>query len=270
MSHAIPHLPTQAAETSSAVDDKGDDGSGGLDWLAQAAIGSTARPATDKLEAPPATAATSQSGETPTEDGGLSWLTAAITPGGAQTKTTRVDDTAPYTNTVKRKKSSTAAAVSGGWMTSVKLGLGSGEGGMEDNDAVGKSTEDSAQGQNKPKKAKKDSPSVSASGPGGWLVSGGHEMFLDRESDVDDLEDGGGGSQAAVTVETQTEDDIEGIVKKAAAPKLPPWAKPWTPPPPPAEPAVAEATSGGEKDGKGSDQKVRAMSANIYMLERER
>lgn len=267
MSDAISHFPPQGAETASAVNDNQDDDSGGLDWLTQAAaVGSTAHPATDKPETSHAAAVTSQSGGTPTEDGGLSWLTAAITPGGAQTKTADLDDTTSNTNTVKRKKSSTAAAIPGGWMTSVKLGFGSDDGEMEGNNGVGKSAEDSAQGQNKAKKAKKDSPSVNASGPGGWLVSGGHEMFLDRESDVDDVEDGGGGCQLAVTVETQTEDDIGEIVKKAAAPKLPPWAKPWTPPPAPAEPAVAEA----EKDGKGSEQEVRAMPADVCVLERER
>ncbi|CAN0572191.1 unnamed protein product, partial [Ectocarpus sp. 12 AP-2014] len=69
-----------------------------------------------------------------------------------------------------------------------------------------------------------------ASGPEGWLSSGALGV-PEEERDDDDDGGGGDGQPILVTMETQTEDDIEGVTERGNVSKLPPWAKPYVPPP---------------------------------------
>lgn len=153
-------------------------------------------------------------------------------------------------------------------MTSGKLGLGGDD--MEDSSDVVAATDRDGGGSKLGKRlanrrAQKGEKSLAVaqgtSGSGGWLTSGGLGVALESDDDGDGDGDGRGDDEwsgkVLVTIETQTEEDIEGIVKRGAAPRLPPWAKPWVPPP--TEPTAAEPApdaSSDEKDGEGSDQKV--------------
>lgn len=97
------------------------------------------------------------------------------------------------------------------------------------------------------------------SGPGGWLGSGALGVPTEDESDDDgDVGGSGGGGPVMVSLETQTDEDIEGIVKRGEVPKLPPWAKRWTPPVP--EPVVVESEPSVEAPpavDEGSGKQVR-------------
>lgn len=180
-------------------------------------------------------AATSSSAAANSPVEGDDWL--AIAKSSSQTKRKSLSGPA-----AGRSKAA-APAAPGGWMSSGKLGLSTGDESDEKNvDKAGGLATTTA----KPKKKKKQTKgpsSAAAGGPGGWLGSGA--LGVPTEDDEDD-EDGGGdggvgsddGRGVAVTIETQTEDDIEavterGAAEKASATKLPPWAKPWTPPPKP-------------------------------------
>lgn len=192
-------------------------GSDGLSWLTQAASNHT-----------PSAAATvvPSTGGVDSSDGdvGADWLAVAQSSGRAKHN--------KRSSAVKRP--SVGAAAPGGWMSSGKLGLATGDGSDDDQD--GKTS--GSGGAAKPKKKKKARGSVSAaSGPGGWLSAGALGLSAQDESDE---EEGGGGDDnrrgAAVTIETQTDDDIEaatrGAAEKGHTRTLPPWAKPYVPPDP--------------------------------------
>lgn len=167
-------------------------------------------------------------------DGGLEdWLSVAKASGQKKNK--------PQANAPPAKRAA-APAVPAGWMSSGKLGLPADD---DDEDFAGKPSEGegsaaAAAGASSRKKRKKARGSVSnASGPGGWLTSGALGVEPRGESDDDD-DDAGDGQPTArgegITIETQTEDDIEavtksGVVEKVGESKLPPWAKPHVPPP---------------------------------------
>ena len=138
----------------------------------------------------------------------------------------------------RRPNAMTAAATSGGWLTSSKLGVSTGKdsGDEEGTGGVCDSGYERSTGK-KPKSGVKTSSSATkptATGPGGWLASGTLGVPVDDDSERS-AKDGDGGMKGSFTVseETQTEEDIEEVAKKGTGSKLPPWAKPWTPPPEP-------------------------------------
>lgn len=169
---------------------------------------------------------------------GLGWLTEAASKDTAATTPTTPSAPdwladAKSRGTTKHNKRSTAAkrasigsAAPGGWMSSGKLGLSTGDD-DSDEDQAGKTGRGSAKSRKK-KKKQQSRGSVSAAG---WLSSGALGVPAQDESD-EDGDDSDGGRPSMVTTETQTEDNIEGASKSANGPKLPPWAKPWTPPSP--------------------------------------
>lgn len=72
-----------------------------------------------------------------------------------------------------------------------------------------------------------------AGGSGSWLESGSLGVPVDDGSEGESegkCEGGGGEGVTLISEETQTEDDIDQIVKRGTHSKLPPWAKPWTSP----------------------------------------
>lgn len=198
----------------------GGDGEG-LDWLTMAATA-----------APPVVSSAPGAMESAVDDaevdGGLDWLAVAKSSGQKKSK--------PQV-TAAVAKGTAAPAAPGGWMSSGKLGISTED---EDDDIVGTTNggdSSAGAGAGKAKKRKQVRGSVSAaSGPGGWLLSGSLGAEPEEESEDDD---GGGDAKVSargvgITIETQTEDDIEavtgkGAVEKAAASKLPPWAKPYVP-----------------------------------------
>lgn len=204
------------------------------DWLGAALKGdsSMVKPAV-------ATSSGQKADQQDDDTGGDDWLAIAKSSGQAK----------PLHNPAARR--SVAVPAPGGWMSSGKLGLSTEDG--SDEDVAGKTSGGGGSGSSggnpipTKKKKKKEQLSVSASGPGGWLSSGALGVAVEDESDDDDDDDGGGpgggdagenGRGVAVTIETQTEEDIESITKrgateKANVPKLPPWAKPYVPPPKP-------------------------------------
>ena len=206
----------QGAEPGPASTDGGDgngngDG-GGLSWL------------TNVGGSPVPTAAPIGKSSTSEDNAGNDWLAAATSSGQTKNKP-------PQSAAASKRGSPTPTSDSGGggWMSSGKLGLPTGD----DSDEDGENGPVAAAA--KPKKGKQTGGGVSAaSGPGGWLGSGGLGIPAEEESDEDDGGGGGGGGRAVmVTMETQTEDDIEEVTKNGGTRKLPPWAKPWTPPPKP-------------------------------------
>lgn len=66
---------------------------------------------------------------------------------------------------------------------------------------------------------------------GGWLESASRGDLADDENGGEPKGKcgGGGGLVTHVPAETQTEDDIQAIVKEGTESKLLPWAKPWSP-----------------------------------------
>lgn len=197
-----------------------EDGGGGLSWLTQAAgssgSGTTAPAASSSVPV--------DSGNDGLEAGGGldDWLNVAKSSG--QTKRKSVATVA-------------APAATGGWMSLGKLGISTED--YSDQDDAGK-TGGGGSAVTKLKKKKKQAAQTSAdtSGPGGWLSSGA--LGAPAEDESGDEDSGGGETDrgVGVTIETQTEEDIEAVTKggttgKGNAPKLPPWAKPYVPPPKP-------------------------------------
>eukprot|EP00903_Cladosiphon_okamuranus_P006527 g6378.t1 len=248
---------------------------GGLDWLQDlagpAATATGGAPAPSKDESSPAPTQ-GQSPEAAEEE--VDWVASALkgTIPSIVTKRTPATGTSPTkeedgpenssagddwlaiaksSGQTKRKSppSSVAAsaATQGGWLSSGKIGLPTEDDGDEgDAGTAGGGGGSTAAAPTKPKKKKKQAgrPSSPAGGSAGWLASGALGISAEDESDEDDGGGGGGGGGGGsddgrgvgVTIETQTEDDIEAMIKKGAiekgnAPKLPPWAKPWVPPP---------------------------------------
>lgn len=204
-----------------------------VDWLSAALKGKspavgTAKPAAKRVSTPDV------------QQGGDDWLAVA--------KSTNQKKRGSNQSSNANQLGSAPAAF--GWMSSGKLGLPAGD--DSDEDVVGSiggggsvdngSNIGRAKSKKKKKKTKQASPT--ASGPAGWLSGGA--LGVPTEDNSDDESDGsshgGGGSEKtkgqAVTIETQTEEDIGavtegGATEKVNSPKLPPWAKPWVPPPEP-------------------------------------
>ena len=222
----------------------GDDGGGGgLSWLTNAATQSV----------PATTVPTGTSSAVEVDlDSGNDWLTAATSSGHAKPKPSVAASTGKVTS----------PAAPGGWMSSGKLGISTEEDSDQDNAGTagaGESAVSTTAGI-KPRKRKQASGvEPVAGGPGAWISAGTLGVPTAAESDDDDEKDsdGGGGKVMLVTMETQTEDDIEavtetGATEKGGAPKLPPWAKPWIPSPKPQvvsdpAPELTSAASGETK-----------------------
>ncbi|CAN0313737.1 unnamed protein product, partial [Ectocarpus sp. 13 AM-2016] len=253
--------PDTAAEPPPEKQEPGTVGSGGLpSWLADAVSAPSQEESTGAVGRQERGLPTDEHGDGPTSGGndGLGWLTQAADshkPSAAAsgiTSTAGVGSSnsdagadwlavAKSSGQAKHNKRSSAvkrpsvgAAAPGGWMSSGKLGLPTGDG--SDDDQAGKTS--GSGGVAKPKKNKKARGSVSGTGgPGGWLSAGALGVPAKDESDE---EEGSGGDNdrrgAAVTIETQTDDDIEaatrGAAKKGNTRRLPPWAKPYVPPDP--------------------------------------
>ncbi len=94
---------------------------------------------------------------------------------------------------------------------------------------------------------------------GGWLSPRALGLPTEDGNVVDDDEGGDGDFQGVrVTIETQTDDDIEAVTarggtEKGGGSKLPPWAKPWVPSPkhqivPDPAPEATSAPSGQKKN----------------------
>lgn len=193
---------------------------------------------------------------------GLDWLTVAGAQVGVRGATTRHD------SPKEARKDSVPATAPGGWMTSGKLGVSTED--VSDDDAAGGVKVDNGGAKKrgvgerdkstaKGKKTVGDAGEApaAASGAGGWLASGTLGVKLDdEESDQGDAVNRGDTSgPAMVSLKTQTEDDIEGIVKRENEPKLPPWAKRWIPPAPEPEEVLPESPPEAA-DGGGSAKKV--------------
>ncbi|CAM9687327.1 unnamed protein product [Scytosiphon promiscuus] len=159
-----------------------------------------------------------------------------------------------------------AASAASGWMSSGKLGLPAGDDSEEDVASKigvsGSTDRRSSRGRTTSKKKKKTGQtSPTTSGPAGWLSAGALGIPTEDESDDNSAGSSRGGGVSdrvkgqAVTIETQTEEDIAtitkgGVVEKPNSPKLPPWAKPWVPPAEPeAAPDPAPDTSSAPHEG---------------------
>lgn len=238
-----------------------DPGGGGLDWLVQAASqhpnSTTASPdellAASLLGSPiPAPSATSGSG------GGLAWLTAATS------SSHRVQAGKKKPNVAQKPiRRTSGSGAFGGWITSVKLGVSTGNHSDEDGGG-GMGTSGSAAG--KPKSGSKRSASA-ASGPGGWLSAGALGVPVNSDSDEEGNTRGTNSRDRPLMMsfETQTDDDIEGIVKRGEVPKVLPWAKRWTPPPEPVlepEPTVESSSAGDAESG----QQVKNLGVNVLHI----
>lgn len=245
-----------------------EEGSGGLTWLKQVALsGKSSSPAAvacpgdltagaipAKAVPARATFSTQVAAGATSSGGGLDWLTAATADGQAKPKPRRA-------SLKPGRKASITAISAGGWLTSGKLGVSTEDDSDRDvGDASGSGSRGKT-GASTTKKEKKNVAAVStaaavASAPGGWLASGTLGIPADDESDqnVDSVGgDGENGRRTMVSGETQTEDNIEAIVKRGLEPKLPPWAKRWTPPPEPE--VVPNAAPEQSSVGGGDSQK---------------
>ena len=270
LARARPYLhenvtPPQQGASATAGDERGKganeqantNGDGGLDWLTKAATGSSKPSTTTPAQAAAPSAAPAVDGSCAEED---DWLAVAKSTGQTKRKS--------HNSPAAGSSVAVASAAPGGWMSSGKLGLPTGDG--SDEDDAGKTGGGSAKAK---KKKQTRRASLSAGGPPGWLGSGALGVPAGGESDEDDVGGGvGGGSGDArgvgVTIETQTDENIEAVTKgetvqKENAPKLPPWAKPWVPPPKPevvpdAAPEVTSAPT--EETGK---QVMKALSLII-------
>ena len=222
----------------------GDDDAGGLSWLTKAV--ENPLPSTTMGTVTVSTAEVDL-------DSGNDWLAAASS---SQTKRN-----SPATESTIR--ATTAPAAPGGWMSSGKLGISTED--SSDQESVGTAgaggSATSTAVAAKTRKRKQARLSVSAaSGPGGWLSAGALGVPTEDGHDDDDEEQeigDGNGKAVGVTIDTQTEDDIEAVTQRGGAEKnsgrkLPPWAKPWVPPPKPQvvpdpSPEVTSAPSGETK-----------------------
>eukprot|EP00752_Nemacystus_decipiens_P017433 g15627.t1 len=201
----------QAGSVTTGQDHADEGGGGGLSWLTNVAQDTVPPTAT-----PTGASSAAEAGS------GNDWLAAAKSSGQAKLK--------PTQGAIGVRRASNGTAAPAGWMSSGKLGLPSG--GDSDEDGGGGS--DATATKANKRKRSRARPSSSVGGPAGWLSSGALGAPTEDESDEDGDGDGGGHGRAVmVTMDTQTEDDIEAVTERGDAPKLPPWAKPWTPPPKP-------------------------------------
>lgn len=238
-----------------------------MDWLTQAAVTDTsssrltlANPSDlvavaipGKSAIPTVTSDAAGAGAAGASDG-LGWLTAAT------------EGTKPRRSSVKAApKAAVAPAAAGGWLTAGKLGVLT-EDGNDDNinggggGGRGNAAETSATRKIKEGKVSIPAAAPTPDGPGGWLTSGTLGVPVDDEIDQDigGGDDGDSGRPTMVSGETQTEDDIEGVVKKELAPKLPPWVKRWTPPP-----EVEVASTPAPATGEGSEKEVSVFGRTV-------
>lgn len=222
-----------------------------MDWLAQAASKNTNWTTTSPDEQL-AEALSGLSVAAPNiisgNGGGLAWLTAATSSGHHAQGEKKKSSSAQ--KPIRRSSASTA---NGGWITSGRLGTFTGDESDDlDNRGVGKA-ESTA---HKPKSNPKES-AFAASGSGGWLAFGGLGIPVNSDSDEEGHTGGANSKDCPLmaSVEAQTDDDIEGIVKRGEVPKVLPWAKRWTPPPEPIldpEPTIESSSA----DDAVSDQEV--------------
>lgn len=229
-----------------------------MDWLTQAVTGTTGAATTSPdgvlaaalTEGPIATQTTTGEGSC-----GLDWLAAA----------TALSDNAktvqrPARTAQKLLPSKAGPAAPGGWMTSGKLGIST----TDDSDAIDEgggsgdgATSGKAAGAQK-KTEKTDAAALARSGPGGWLSLGAFGVQVEDRKD-EDAADGsrpsnGGRHPDMVSGETQTDDDIEEIVKRGGAPNFPPWAKRWSPPPEPVVKPEPSAESSGVAQARSEER----------------
>lgn len=239
---------------------------GGMDWLGDALRG--AIPSTAAKRAPGTdTSPIKEENGPESSAGGDDWL--AIARSGGQNKRK-----SPLSLTARHSVAA-SSATQGGWMSSGKLGLPT----EDDSDDGGAGTSGGGGGSTtaapaKPKKHKRQAGHSTAAGePTGWLGSGALGVPTEDGSDQEDggIGDGGGEDDrgVGVTVETQTEDDIQAVVEKGTVEKqnvrkLPPWAKPWVPPSKPEVPSVA-APKAATAAGGGSEKEVIYMDAQCLL-----
>lgn len=197
-------------EAGPAAGQEDSDGGGGLSWLTQAA-GSSTSGAAAPIDKPSAVVVDGAAG------GVSDWLAVAKSSGQTKRK--------PHATGTPAAKAAAVPAAPGGWLSSGKLGVSTEE--DSDQDDAGKSAGRSAKSKKKKKQAR--GSASAASGPEGWLSSGALGVPEEESGDEDD--DGDNSQPILVTMETQTEDDIEGVTERGNVPKLPPWAKPYVPPP---------------------------------------
>lgn len=209
--------PTKSADGRGATTGQGtgDGDGGGLSWLTSVAerpgSGPSARADTSSANGVGA------GGADPDD-----WLSVAQSSGQTKRK---------QNVTATGAKGGAAPAAPGGWLSSGNLGVSTKGSSDSDDDVAGGGA---ATATTKRKKRKQARGSASAvSGPVGWLASGALGAPAEDESDDDGEGSDGRNKPILVTVETQTDNDIEAIVERGDVPKLPPWAKPYAPPPKP-------------------------------------
>lgn len=238
---------TSATVTAAAIDACNEEEEGGLSWLIKAASGQCSAPVTSTsaiAAADPLTAAlsgqrmpatsSSRSGlvAAPARAPGSDWL--ALAASGAPINT--LSASAPSAPRPKPPIGKPARRNSGrGWITDGKLGL------LVDDEVF--PTRDTGQGgaqvtktpaKNAPTPAKERiTGDFAESRPGGWLTAAVTSGRLGAPGDGhqnDDDTSVDGEPSHGITIETQTDENIEQAVKDSTKPKLPPWAKPWSPP----------------------------------------
>ncbi|CAM9451765.1 unnamed protein product, partial [Hapterophycus canaliculatus] len=263
---AVPDTPPEAEETQGTENQEPEV----PDWLAAAAGTSSEKVRRGSATLPRKRGVTTGKGKGDADGGGLSWLvsvagepgTGASAPAASSPATDGVAadgggpedwlSVAKASDQNKRKqdvtataaKASAAPAATGGWLSSGNLGISTKYGSDSDDDEI---TDRGAAAATKSKKRKQAKGSAStATGPAGWLASGALGAPAEDESDGDEEGSSRRSKPILVTIETQTDGDIEAIVERGDVPKLPPWAKPYVPPPKPKDvPNVAaEATKG--------------------------
>lgn len=216
--------------------------SSGLDWLkdvaasgssSHAAVAGAGGPlanAVSKMPGPAMVASAPQTKEAISGESGLDWLAAMATLGQKQLGP-RCD-----LEVAKLEGRTSLATEGGGWLTSVKLGILS----EEDNKIERCHDGDLGNRGSDPRSGKLSAAGVKRVSEllttlvrelGGWFASGSLGNLVDDENggELKEKCGGGGGLLTHRSEETQTEDDIEGIVKKGTESKLPPRAKPWSP-----------------------------------------
>ncbi|CAB1112513.1 unnamed protein product [Ectocarpus sp. CCAP 1310/34] len=218
-------------------------GGGGLSWLTQAA-GSSTSGAAAPIDKPSAAVVDGAVG------GVNDWLAVAKSSGQTKRK--------PHATATAAAKAAAVPAAPGGWLSSGKLGVSTEE--ENDQDDAGKTAGRSTT----PKKKKKQAIGAVpvASSPEGWLSS--VALGVPEEESDDDDNGGGDGQPILVTMETQTEDDIEGVTERGNVPKLPPWAKPYVPPP--KDDVVPESTADSTAEKTPEKEETDASAAPDWIL----
>lgn len=232
------------ADTGCATTEQGDSNGGGISWVTETAGDP------NKATTPPT--GTSSNAEVDS-DPGNDWLAAAASNDQTKQKPRVAASTAEAT--------ASSPAAPGGWMLTRTVGVSTEDGSAQNN--AGKAGAGASAVNNaaatKPRKWKGRVFASAARRIGGWLSPRALGVPTGDESvDRDDDEGGDGDFQGVrVTIETQTDDDIEAVTErwateKGGGSKLPPWAKPWVPSPkhqvvPDPAPEATSAPSGQTK-----------------------